>query len=126
MDPQSEAKEDDQHDGSVENPIKGEVEYEHEEKKSVKSDTDPSKNYESEFLTTKEWSDDSLKLDAWLIKGLKEEGFLNPSKIQAYAIPNILNDERKNMIAQSQNGSGKTLAFSIPTVMTAIEESKDL
>lgn len=103
MDPQPEAKEDDQHeDGSVQNPIKGEVEFDHEEKKSVKSDTDPTaKNYESEFLTTKDWTDDSLKLDERLIKGLKEEGFLNPSKIQAYAIPNILNDERKNMIAQS-------------------------
>jgi len=43
--------------------------------------------------------DGKFGLDPKLIKGLREEGFHNPSKIQAYAIPNILNEERKNMIA---------------------------
>jgi len=48
-------------------------------------------------LTTKTWEE--IKIDDLIIKGLKEEGFINPSKIQAYAIPNILNDEKKHMIA---------------------------
>ena len=57
------------------------------------------RNYESKFLTTTEWEDKKIDIDERIVKGLKEEGFHNPSKIQAYAIPNILNPERKNMIA---------------------------
>jgi len=52
-------------------------------------------------LTSTEWEDEKLGIDDRIVKGLKEEGFHNPSKIQAYAIPNILNIEGKNMIAQS-------------------------
>ena len=117
-------KEDHDDDNVVENPVKGEVEL--EKKGSVAEDWQSSassnhepeegKNYESKFLTASEWDDEKIRVDDKIVKGLREEGFLNPSKIQAYAIPNILNPERKHMIAQSQNGSGKTLAFSVPAL----------
>jgi len=52
-------------------------------------------------LTANEWDDEKLNLHEDLIRGLKDEGYNNPSKIQAFAIPAILGEERKNMIAQS-------------------------
>ena len=35
-------------------------------------------------------------------------GFVKPSKIQANALPLLLSDPPKNMIGQSQAGTGKT------------------
>lgn len=56
------------------------------------------------------WVD--LHVDKELINVLVLSRFYNPSKIQAFALPIILNSN-KNLIAQSQNGSGKTLTFVI-------------
>ncbi|KAI4836697.1 ATP-dependent RNA helicase DBP5 [Plasmodium brasilianum] len=55
---------------------------------------------------------EELKIDNELIQILTYLKFFGPSKIQAYALPIILNSN-KNLIAQSQNGSGKTLTFVI-------------
>ncbi|SOV25310.1 ATP-dependent RNA helicase DBP5 [Plasmodium sp. DRC-Itaito] len=55
---------------------------------------------------------EELKIDNELIQILTYLKFLGPSKIQAYALPIILSSN-KNLIAQSQNGSGKTLTFVI-------------
>jgi len=47
-------------------------------------------------------------------------GFLKPSNIQAVAVPLIakpIEGEYFNLIAQSKNGSGKTGAFSIGSVL---------
>ncbi|CRG94786.1 ATP-dependent RNA helicase DBP5, putative [Plasmodium gallinaceum] len=55
---------------------------------------------------------EELKIDNELIQILTYLKFFSPSKIQAYALPIILNSN-KNLIAQSQNGSGKTLTFVI-------------
>ncbi|CXI93587.1 ATP-dependent RNA helicase DBP5, putative [Plasmodium berghei] len=55
---------------------------------------------------------EELKIDNELIQILTYLKFFGPSKIQAYALPIIL-DSNKNLIAQSQNGSGKTLTFVI-------------
>lgn len=53
---------------------------------------------------------EQLNLDAALLKGVYEMGFSKPSKIQETALP-LLITEKKNMIAQSQSGTGKTAAF---------------
>jgi len=53
---------------------------------------------------------EELNLDDALLKGVYEMGFSKPSKIQETALP-ILITEKKNMIAQSQSGTGKTAAF---------------
>ncbi|SCP05692.1 ATP-dependent RNA helicase DBP5, putative [Plasmodium ovale] len=55
---------------------------------------------------------EELKIDNELIQILTYQKFLGPSKIQAYALPIIINSNN-NLIAQSQNGSGKTLTFVI-------------
>lgn len=58
-----------------------------------------------------------------LIKGVKEVlGWQNPSKIQAVAIPLIvnINEEKKqvdNMLVSSKYGSGKTGAFVIGSLL---------
>lgn len=53
---------------------------------------------------------EELNLDEALLRGVYDMGFSKPSKIQETALP-ILITERKNMIAQSQSGTGKTAAF---------------
>ena len=53
---------------------------------------------------------EDLNLDPGLLRGVYEMGFSKPSKIQETALPLLITD-RKNMIAQSQSGTGKTAAF---------------
>ena len=43
---------------------------------------------------------------------IKEFGFTEPTEVQQKAIPAFL--DRKDVIVQSQTGSGKTLSFLIP------------
>ena len=75
------------------------------------------RNQESQFLTIKEWSDETFGLKQEIIDALIDEAFLHPSKIQAYSIPRILEESKENgykhMIAQSYYGSGKTLTYLI-------------
>ena len=54
---------------------------------------------------------DDLNLTDNLLRGIYSYGFENPSPIQGKAIP-IMN-EKKDLIAQAQSGTGKTGAFSI-------------
>jgi superfamily II DNA/RNA helicase len=51
-------------------------------------------------------------LDNEIKRGLSDLGFKNPLKVQAKVIPMIL--DGKDLIVQSQTGSGKTAAFAIP------------
>jgi len=51
-----------------------------------------------------------------LYEQLVKLGFKNPSRIQALVIKTTRNNP--GVVAQSQNGSGKTLAFMIPALMS--------
>lgn len=62
-----------------------------------------------------------LNLNENLINGLKKEGIIEPTDIQAKVIP--LGLENKDIIGQSETGSGKTLAFLLP-IMQNIDTSK--
>lgn len=53
-----------------------------------------------------------LELRSALVEALKKESIVEPTEVQAKAIPLIL--ENKDVIAQSQTGSGKTLAYLLP------------
>lgn len=65
-----------------------------------------------------------------LISGLKDSiqqvwkkaGFSQPTSIQSYAIPHIL--EKKDVIAQSPTGTGKTLAYLLPVLNMIDSENK--
>ncbi|CCC70948.1 hypothetical protein NCAS_0G00610 [Naumovozyma castellii] len=56
---------------------------------------------------------DDLGLDPALLKGVYAMKFQKPSKIQEKALPLLLHNPPRNMIAQSQSGTGKTAAFSL-------------
>lgn len=63
---------------------------------------------------------EELGLSDELLKGLYAMKFQKPSKIQERALPLLLHDPPKNMIAQSQSGTGKTAAFSL-AMLTRID-----
>jgi superfamily II DNA/RNA helicase len=55
---------------------------------------------------------DKLKIQPELVKALKLENIETSTKIQQLVIPEIL--ENKDLIAESETGTGKTLAFLLP------------
>ncbi|KAL2257443.1 hypothetical protein VTK26DRAFT_167 [Humicola hyalothermophila] len=55
--------------------------------------------------------------------GLLAMNFKKPSKIQERALPLMLSNPPRNMIAQSQSGTGKTAAF-VLTVLSRVDFSK--
>ena len=67
----------------------------------------------------KEWSD--LKLKPELLRGIKAMGFEHPSAIQQKAIEPILRG--RDLIAQSQSGTGKTAAFAIGSLQIIKENN---
>lgn len=46
-----------------------------------------------------------------ILQGLLALNFLKPSKVQGKSLPLMLSDPPRNMLAQSQSGTGKTAAF---------------
>ena len=64
----------------------------------------------------------SLKLHPNLLKGLKELGFVNPTPIQADAIPPAL--EGRDILACAMTGSGKTAAFLLPILHQLIDRPR--
>jgi len=55
-----------------------------------------------------------------IIEGLLALNFKKPSKIQERALPLMLSDPPRNMIAQSQSGTGKTAAF-VVTILSRVD-----
>ncbi|KAI8905875.1 P-loop containing nucleoside triphosphate hydrolase protein [Gorgonomyces haynaldii] len=66
---------------------------------------------------------EDLGLSPELLKGVYGMGFQRPSKIQAKALPLLLANPPKNMIGQSQSGTGKTAAF-VLSMLTRVDPSK--
>ncbi len=61
---------------------------------------------------------DRLNLRAELVQAVTDEGYTEPTPIQAAVIPVLLSG--KDVIGQAQTGTGKTAAFSLP-LLQAIE-----
>src|SRR5690349_13156061 len=55
---------------------------------------------------------DTLGLSADLLRAVAEEGYVEPTPVQARAIPLVL--EGKDILAAAQTGTGKTAAFTLP------------
>ncbi|KAG8883365.1 RNA helicase required for poly(A+) mRNA export [Tulasnella sp. 332] len=68
-------------------------------------------NPDSPLHSIKSFEDLGLSPD--LLKGLYQMGFQKPSKIQERALPLLLATPPRNMIGQSQSGTGKTAAFTL-------------
>jgi len=60
-----------------------------------------------------------LNLHPQLLQTVAELGYEKPAQVQALAIPPLL--DGKDIIAQSQTGSGKTAAFTLPILQNLIE-----
>ncbi|KAJ1973106.1 RNA helicase required for poly(A+) mRNA export [Dimargaris xerosporica] len=67
---------------------------------------------------------ENLGLEPELLKGVYDMNFSKPSKIQERALPLLLADPPKNMIGQSQSGTGKTAAF-VLTMLSRVDASLD-
>lgn len=65
---------------------------------------------------------EELGLAPELLKGIYAMHFTRPSKIQERALPLLLQDPPRNMIGQSQSGTGKTAAF-VLTMLSRIDFS---
>lgn len=65
---------------------------------------------------------EELGLSPELLKGLYAMKFNKPSKIQEKALPLLISNPPKNMIGQSQSGTGKTAAFSL-TMLSRVDEN---
>ena len=82
------------------------------------------------FLYSKKpanWDDPKFKMRVELHKVLVNDlAFEQPSKIQACTIPVIVAEPCHSLIAQSQNGTGKTLAFVLSSLIRTDEKSNDI
>ena len=67
---------------------------------------------------------DDYKLPPFLREGLRRLKFEQPTPIQALSIPALM--EGRDLIGQSQTGSGKTAAFAIPLLARVQRQSQDL
>ena len=63
---------------------------------------------------------EQMKLEKWIKKVIKYLSYKEPTEVQKYIIPQILND--KSVIAISKTGTGKTASFCLPIIS---ELSKD-
>ncbi|KAI8873161.1 P-loop containing nucleoside triphosphate hydrolase protein, partial [Ramicandelaber brevisporus] len=70
------------------------------------------------FMSPKSFED--LGLNPNLLKGLYEMNYTRPSKIQAHALPLLLANPPRNLIGQSQSGTGKTAAF-VLTMLSRVD-----
>ena len=59
------------------------------------------------------------------LKALQRKGFEEPTEIQALTIPLLL-ENRIDIIAQAQTGTGKTAAFALPLLDKISAEAKDI
>lgn len=64
----------------------------------------------------------SFNLDSLILEAVKEAGFKEPSPIQSSAIPFVL--EGLDIVAQAQTGTGKTAAFSLPSLSKVDVDNK--
>ncbi|KAL7926220.1 DEAD domain-containing protein [Trichoderma austrokoningii] len=78
-------------------------------------------NEATPFHSATQWQDMGLSDD--LLKGLLALKFLKPSKVQGKSLPLMLSDPPRNMMAQSQSGTGKTAAF-VTAILSRVDFTK--
>ena len=67
----------------------------------------------------------NLGIEQKLIESISELGFENPTPVQEKAIPLVLND-RSDLIALAQTGTGKTAAFGLPSIQQIDLKNKNI
>ncbi|AIF69471.1 hypothetical protein PAP_05315 [Palaeococcus pacificus DY20341] len=66
---------------------------------------------------------ENLGLSGNTLKAVKRKGFKKPTDIQREVIPRLLNGE-KDLIGQSQTGTGKTASFALPLIELIEEKNR--
>ncbi|QDT57607.1 ATP-dependent RNA helicase DeaD [Stieleria bergensis] len=66
----------------------------------------------------------ALGLDSTVLQALEQCGYTTPTEVQARVIPSML--EGRDVLAQSQTGSGKTAAFALPILSTRQRKSNSV
>mmetsp|Transcript_20389 Transcript_20389/g.52984 ORF Transcript_20389/g.52984 Transcript_20389/m.52984 type:complete len:610 (-) Transcript_20389:101-1930(-) len=67
---------------------------------------------------------DHMKVHPAIVKMLAAKGITRPTPIQMQALPLLL--QGRDMVGVAYTGSGKTLTFSLPIVMFALEQQKKM
>lgn len=96
-------------------------EYEKESSSSASRSSEPPPSHSTDSLTAQSFDD--LHLKPALLRGIYAHGFERPSAIQQRAIRPILRG--RDVIAQSQSGTGKTAVFSIASLQILEEKVKE-
>lgn len=65
-----------------------------------------------------------LGLDAEILAGITELGFVTPTPVQAAVIPRLLKGQR-DLVGLAQTGTGKTAAFGLPIIQQTNFASRD-
>ena len=63
----------------------------------------------------------SLSLDPQLLRAVEEQGYTEPTPIQAQAIPHVLSG--RDLMAMAQTGTGKTAAFTLPLLQRLLPQA---
>jgi ATP-dependent RNA helicase RhlE len=63
----------------------------------------------------------SLGLDPQLLRAVEEQGYSEPTPIQAQAIPHVL--AGRDLMAMAQTGTGKTAAFTLPLLQRLLPQA---
>ncbi|XP_076441282.1 ATP-dependent RNA helicase DDX24-like [Babylonia areolata] len=85
-------------------------------------DGEPSSVQESPDDVMGSWKE--LGVSPVLLQALREEGFTEPTPIQAQAVPHAIL-HRLDIIGAAQTGSGKTLAFGLPILEHILKNPRD-
>ncbi|KOS21568.1 ATP-dependent RNA helicase DBP5 [Escovopsis weberi] len=83
--------------------------------------SDLQNNQATPFHSATSWKD--MGLSESLLKGLLALNFQKPSKVQGKSLPLMLSDPPRNMMAQSQSGTGKTAAF-VTAILSRVDFSQ--
>ncbi len=65
---------------------------------------------------------EQLKISSTLIEGLKKQDITSPTEVQSLVIGKII--QNKDLLINSQTGTGKTLAYLLP-IFEKIDTSKE-
>lgn len=65
----------------------------------------------------------SLNLDPHILRAIEEEGYTEPTPIQAQAIPQVL--AGRDLMAMAQTGTGKTAAFTLPLLQLLLPHASN-
>ena len=60
---------------------------------------------------------ETLEVPENIVAGLAKLHYFKPSLIQAFSVPHIMQNTSDNFAFQAMNGSGKTGAFVVPSLM---------